>query len=150
MTLSWRVMSQAELADLPWPELLTAIYCVCLDIASATSFFLWRKMFKDIKSVDHHCYKLFWMPLHFVKASKTHMLNKLSTVTLITSLHQACRSILSQNLFFKKKKKKRNGKKTHFPCHTCQCLQYLKVSHWGSNSIHSFIFEDIAMCSACR
>lgn len=40
----------------------------------------------------------------FVKASKTHMLNKLSTVTLIMSLLPACGSTLSQNRFFRKMK----------------------------------------------
>lgn len=55
-------------------------------------------------SVDLFHYELNWTLLHFVKASKTHMLNKLSTVTLITSLLLACGPTFSQNLFFQKMK----------------------------------------------
>lgn len=81
---------------------------------------------------------------HFVKANETHMLDKLSTVTLITSALWACGSAASQNSFAI------NESIRLFPCHTRQPLRSLKVSNPVSNSIHPFIFGDGAMCSACR
>ncbi len=82
---------------------------------------------------------------HFVKASK----NPHAQQTVNCHSHH----IIAPSLRVYTQSKfpcQKNESIALFPCHTCQCLWCLKVSHCASNSFHPFIFEDRAICSACR